>query len=120
MPIYEYKCDSCGKVEELLMKISDPDPVGCSACGGPVNKLISQSSFALKGSGWYVTDYGGRHAGTFDDTKSPDYRARCEGVGQESSSSDTRAGATTESSPAPVTAPASNSASTQAAPSTTT
>jgi putative FmdB family regulatory protein len=116
MPIYEYQCESCGKLEEILMKFSDPDPVGCASCGGPVKKLISQSSFALKGSGWYVTDYGGRHAGTFDDTKSPDYRARCEGTSESSPSTDSGSAASastpTPSAPPPASAAAPAAAST--------
>ena len=62
MPIYEYKCRKCGKHYELFQKISDPVVKTCKFCKGPVNKLISMSSFHLKGSGWYVTDYGGKKA----------------------------------------------------------
>jgi putative FmdB family regulatory protein len=57
VPIYEYKCKECGFVDEILMKFSDPDPEHCTKCGGGVEKLLSQTSFALKGGGWYVTDY---------------------------------------------------------------
>lgn len=58
MPIYEYKCQECGHVEEHLMKLSDPPPAQCVKCkGAKLEKLMSQTSFALKGSGWYVTDY---------------------------------------------------------------
>ena len=58
MPIYEYKCKKCGKEYELFQKISDPVVKTCKFCKGPANKLISLSAFHLKGSGWYVTDYG--------------------------------------------------------------
>ncbi len=57
MPIYEYECESCGKVVEHWQKISDPPLEMCDDCGGKMHKLISHSSFHLKGSGWYVTDY---------------------------------------------------------------
>ncbi|MBF0100947.1 MAG: zinc ribbon domain-containing protein [Desulfobacterales bacterium] len=57
MPIYEYECESCGKGEEIVQKISDPQLTTCKHCSGKLHKLISQSSFHLKGSGWYVTDY---------------------------------------------------------------
>lgn len=57
MPIYEFKCENCGNIDELLMKISEPNPDKCTKCQGPVHKLMSMSSFSLKGSGWYVTDY---------------------------------------------------------------
>jgi putative FmdB family regulatory protein len=57
MPIYEYRCEKCGKVFEVLQRFSD-DPVKIhEACGGEVEKLISHSAFQLKGSGWYQTDY---------------------------------------------------------------
>lgn len=56
MPIYEYQCETCGKVMEKLQKFSD-DPLRTCECGGDLVKLISRSSFQLKGSGWYVTDY---------------------------------------------------------------
>jgi putative FmdB family regulatory protein len=59
MPIYEYQCESCGTIVENWQRISDPPLEECEACGGRMKKLISQSSFHLKGSGWYVTDYAG-------------------------------------------------------------
>ncbi len=61
MPIYEYKCRKCGKEFELFQNITDRAVKTCKFCKGPVNKLISMSSFHLKGSGWYVTDYGGKN-----------------------------------------------------------
>lgn len=57
MPIYEYECLSCGNIEEALQKFSDKPLSKCPHCSGKLQKLISQSSFHLKGSGWYVTDY---------------------------------------------------------------
>jgi putative FmdB family regulatory protein len=59
MPIYEYKCRKCGKDFELFQRITDPAVKSCQFCKGPVQKLMSLSSFHLKGSGWYATDYGG-------------------------------------------------------------
>lgn len=57
MPIYEYECVSCSAVFEDLIRHSDPDP-DCPECGEvEVRRLISNTSFQLKGSGWYVTDY---------------------------------------------------------------
>ncbi len=64
MPVYEYQCTECGQVEEAFQKISDPPLETCSKCRGHLKKLISQSSFHLKGSGWYVTDYGGAKSGS--------------------------------------------------------
>ncbi len=60
MPIYEYECQSCGNIVEHWQKITDPPLEKCESCGGPMKKLISQSTFRLKGSGWYVTDYAGK------------------------------------------------------------
>ena len=57
MPIYEYECTKCAKIEEVIQKFSDNPLVKCQHCGGKLHKLISQSSFHLKGTGWYVTDY---------------------------------------------------------------
>ncbi|PID39987.1 MAG: FmdB family transcriptional regulator [Proteobacteria bacterium] len=57
MPLYEYECTQCGAVEEAIQKFSDAPLTTCSKCSGKLSKLISQSSFHLKGTGWYVTDY---------------------------------------------------------------
>lgn len=57
MPIYEYKCHQCGEITEILQKFSDNPLTKCPACGGKVSKIISNCTFHLKGSGWYVTDY---------------------------------------------------------------
>ncbi|MEY4641893.1 MAG: hypothetical protein RLZZ227_1887 [Pseudomonadota bacterium] len=58
MPIYEYRCASCGAELEKLRKISDPPLVECPECGkDSLVKLVSASSFRLKGSGWYETDF---------------------------------------------------------------
>jgi putative FmdB family regulatory protein len=63
MPIYEYQCAACGQVTEKWQKFSEPPLTVCPACGGGLSKLISSCAFHLKGSGWYVTDYGGSRAG---------------------------------------------------------
>jgi putative FmdB family regulatory protein len=63
MPIYEYECVNCKRIEEALQKISDAPLTKCSHCQGKLHKLISHSSFHLKGSGWYVTDYAGAKSG---------------------------------------------------------
>ena len=60
MPIYEYQCSKCGEVFEAFQKITDEPLTKCKFCQGKVEKLISQSSFQLKGSGWYLTDYARR------------------------------------------------------------
>jgi len=57
MPIYEYECTRCGRVEEIFQKLSDRPLKKCKKCSGKLHKLISHSSFHLKGTGWYATDY---------------------------------------------------------------
>jgi putative FmdB family regulatory protein len=57
VPIYEYKCLKCRNEFESMQKFSDSPVKKCPSCGGGVKRLISRSSFQLKGSGWYLTDY---------------------------------------------------------------
>lgn len=58
MPIYEYQCDGCNAVFEVFQKVSDPAPAS-HACGSTqVHRILSNTSFVLKGTGWYATDYG--------------------------------------------------------------
>lgn len=57
MPVYEYECLKCGKSHEIMQRFSDAPLTSCPDCEGEVRKLISNTSFVLKGSGWYVTDY---------------------------------------------------------------
>ena len=57
MPIYEYECMKCGEIKEVIQKFSDKPLIKCKHCSGKLQKLVSQSTFHLKGTGWYVTDY---------------------------------------------------------------
>lgn len=76
MPIYEYECCDCGQVQEIMQKMSDKPLSKCPHCSGKVQKLISHSSFHLKGSGWYATDYANRHSGAkAAESKKPDQPA---------------------------------------------
>jgi putative FmdB family regulatory protein len=60
MPIYAYKCQSCGHAKDVLRKISDPPLTVCPACGAPAfSKQVTAAGFQLKGSGWYATDFKG-------------------------------------------------------------
>lgn len=58
MPIYEYRCESCGHQEEHLQKASDPTLTRCPSCSAEsYSRLLSAAGFQLKGSGWYATDF---------------------------------------------------------------
>lgn len=64
MPIYAYKCESCGHAKDVLQKISDAPLTECPACGAPsFRKQLTAAGFQLKGSGWYATDFRGGGAG---------------------------------------------------------
>ena len=63
MPIYEYECTKCGHQREVWQKFSDDPVTTCDQCKGKMKKLISHSTFHLKGSGWYVTDYASKRQG---------------------------------------------------------
>lgn len=60
MPIYEYECDGCQSVFEVRQKVSDPAPQAHSCGSTQVRRILSATSFVLKGTGWYATDYGNR------------------------------------------------------------
>ncbi|MGA2955987.1 MAG: FmdB family zinc ribbon protein [Thermodesulfobacteriota bacterium] len=66
MPIYEYRCNNCGRIIEVMQKFSDKPLTRCPACSGRITRLISNCSFHLKGTGWYVTDYKKGNAGWKD------------------------------------------------------
>jgi putative FmdB family regulatory protein len=58
MPIYEYRCSSCGHQQEFLQKVSDAPVTGCTRCGKETfSKMLTAAGFQLKGSGWYATDF---------------------------------------------------------------
>jgi len=95
MPIYEYECSKCGHQTEVWQKFSDEPLSSCTKCNGKMKKLISQSTFHLKGSGWYVTDYASKsstNAGKME-TSSKDK----ETTSKETKSSDDKSKKTTPS-----------------------
>jgi putative FmdB family regulatory protein len=63
MPLYEYKCDKCGQVFEVIQRFSDDPLTTHEVCGGHVERLISAPAFQFKGSGFYITDYARNTAG---------------------------------------------------------
>ena len=77
MPLYEYKCDKCDQVFEVIQKFSDQPLTVHESCGGAVERLLSRSAFQLKGTGWYATDYarsGGAKKDSTPDSK-PDSKS---------------------------------------------
>ena len=60
MPLYEYKCLKCGRKTEKIENVNGPHLKKCPHCGGKVEALFSAPAIQFKGSGWYVTDYGGK------------------------------------------------------------
>jgi putative FmdB family regulatory protein len=113
MPIYAYKCESCGYAKDILRKMSDEPLTVCPQCGeSSFKKQLTAAGFQLKGSGWYVTDFrGGNNAAT--GAKSGDTEA-AGSVGNGTKAADSgAAAATTASTPAaatPTAAPAAPAA----------
>jgi putative FmdB family regulatory protein len=74
MPIYAYRCTTCGHAQDVLRKISDPPLTVCPSCGADTFvKQVTAAGFQLKGSGWYVTDFRGdkKAAKSGDDAAAP-------------------------------------------------
>lgn len=104
MPIYEYACPDCGHKFDEIQKFSDPAITLCPKCAqGNVKKLISQTSFILKGGGWYKDHYGLKPGGT--EGSSGGESKGSSGEASVAPKADAPAAAAT---PAPVAAPASS------------
>lgn len=100
MPIYEYNCKRCGDFE-ITQRISEGSLKKCPTCGAKVTKLISTSAFHLKGSGWYMTDYGKSGAGkggTGDGAKSTETKENSASSASSEGSTKTEGSAKTENS----------------------
>lgn len=65
MPIYEYQCEKCQKIVDVLQKVNDPAPAKCESCGAEnsLSRQVSRTSFVLKGGGWYSDLYGSTKKG---------------------------------------------------------
>jgi putative FmdB family regulatory protein len=87
VPIYEYRCSKCGEIFEAFQKINDNPLTQCKFCRGKVERLISHSSFQLKGSGWYLSDYARKSQGTADSGNSASKSPEAKESGKESKSS---------------------------------
>jgi len=97
MPIYAYKCSSCGHEKDVLQKISDAPLTDCPDCGAATfSKQLTAAGFQLKGSGWYATDFRNGAAKPADKTESTDAKPAAEPVAK-------------AAAPAPAAAPACGS-----------
>ena len=76
MPIYEYECKSCENVFEVQQRMTDKPLKKCPDCSGEVKKLISATSFQLKGSGWYADGYSGPSNGNGKNDSSPEKKEK--------------------------------------------
>ena len=102
MPLYEYKCDKCGAVFEVMQKFADAPLRVHDQCGGLVERLISAPALQFKGTGWYVTDYAGKsgngsHKSESESKSSSDGAGKTESKSSESKSAESKAA---ESKPA--------------------
>ena len=118
MPIYAYRCTTCGHAQDVLRKISDPPLNVCPACGAATFvKQVTAAGFQLKGSGWYVTDFreGAKPAAKSDAAKET---AKADGAnGSAAGAPKTEMpAAASAASPAPATPPAPASTAPPAAP----
>ncbi|MEO7143405.1 MAG: FmdB family zinc ribbon protein [Bryobacteraceae bacterium] len=117
MPIYEYQCDTCGTVYEVMQKFADQPLSVHEGCGGAVHRLISAPALQFKGTGWYVTDYGkggngkpgsgSAHskAGSSDSTKS-ESKSDSKSESKKESKSETKSDSKPSSGGSPAPAPA--------------
>ncbi|HVE82114.1 MAG TPA: zinc ribbon domain-containing protein [Myxococcales bacterium] len=103
MPIYEYVCKQCGKLTDRLQKVNDPPPEQCEGCGaqGTLNRVMSRTSFVLKGGGWYSDLYGTPKKDAKKDGEAPKSDA-----GSGSSDSASSSTGASSSSPAAASTPA--------------
>ncbi|MCP3714183.1 FmdB family zinc ribbon protein [Paraburkholderia sp. CNPSo 3281] len=118
MPIYAYRCESCGFDKDVLQKMSDAPLTQCPSCGADTfRKQVTAAGFQLKGSGWYVTDFRGGNGGKSgaatgakeagENAPSPE-ASKPAGEGAASASSDSSAAAPAASTPASTPSPAAS------------
>jgi len=89
LPLYEYECQKCSRRHERIEKHSGPHLKKCPDCGGKLERLVASPAIQFKGSGWYVTDYGGKSSG--DSSKSEKSEATDTKEGKETKESKSEA-----------------------------
>ena len=118
MPIYAYKCESCGHAFDVLQKMSDAVLTDCPSCGTPaLQKQVTAAGFQLKGSGWYVTDFrnGSGGAAAVPPPKAEDGKPAETKSAADSAAKPADTPAAPAAAPAPAPAPAPSGGSTPAA-----
>ena len=93
MPIYEYRCASCGNEHEALQKFTEPALITCPACQeNALTKLVSAAGFKLKGSGWYATDFknGSKPAAKTESSKESSTEAKTDSQAESKSNGESK------------------------------
>lgn len=118
MPIYEYRCSSCGFQKEYLHKVTDPLLTNCPGCGKEsFRKMLTAAGFQLKGTGWYATDFKGAPRQTADKAKSANEEgSKSEPAKSEPAKSEPAKSQPTKSQPAKSDAPVSSASGSSARP----
>jgi putative FmdB family regulatory protein len=100
MPIYEYRCESCGHQQEFLQKVNDAPLTVCTKCGkATFSKMVTAAGFQLKGSGWYATDF--KNSGSKPASKTADAKPGAEKPAAETKAEAAKPAATPAAAPAP-------------------
>jgi putative FmdB family regulatory protein len=102
MPIYEYKCNRCG-VFEVMQKITEAPLKKCPTCKGKTERLISNTSFVLKGSGWYATDYAKKSASKSESSETATTSSATNGSASKDSAPSSSSSTSSDSSSKPAT-----------------
>jgi putative FmdB family regulatory protein len=113
MPLYEYECDNCGHRFEVIQKFSDAPIEKCPKCGGPVHKLQSAPAFHLKGTGWYITDYGKKDQTGTDKSEGGTKDSKESAAGSKETTSSTEKSEKTEKSASESSSTSTTSSATQ-------
>jgi putative FmdB family regulatory protein len=117
MPLYEYHCSKCDKTIEVIRRFSDPPLTEHEECGGTLERLLSAPAFQLKGTGWYLTDYGkggtkpapasdGKSGETKSaESKDSDSKSESKSTSEKSGDKSTESKAETKTEPKPAATP---------------
>lgn len=98
MPIYQYKCQKCFTINEVLQGINDPPLAECASCQGPVKKIIAPAGIIFKGSGFHINDYRGGEGSAIGSSDKSDAKDTSSSKDKESKSTDSKGGGSTATS----------------------